>query len=126
MRAPRRPIVTVAAGAPAVAGGRMLADAQDGGGQDGDRGEYHGNRHGRHDRGRHTGNAVLRSTLATMYCGGTAVGTTAPVAFSPGGDARIDQTLATAPRPWLAPALLINPAPAGSAVTGTYIAASGA
>ena len=83
IRAPRRLIVTIAAVAPAVAGGSTLADAHD--------------------------------------------GTTARVAFSPGGDARIDQTLATVPpSPCLAPALLINPAPAGSAVTGTYIAASGA
>jgi hypothetical protein len=65
-----------------------------------------------------------RSSGAT---GGTAVGTTKPVAFSPEGDARIDETLATKPpSPCLAPAVLINPAPAGTAVTGTCIAASGA
>jgi hypothetical protein len=178
MRAPRRLIVTIAAGALAVAGGSTLADAHGGGG-------HHGK-----DRGKHKGNAILRSALfgskttahggptlfgvapggidwvvnghskakvsrdgrvrvrvdglvfaegpnvgkntvpqlaATVYCGGTAVGTTAPVAFSPEGDARIDAKLATAPpSPCLAPAVLINPAPAGSAVTGTYIAASGA
>ena len=190
MRAPRRLIVTIAAGALAVAGGSTLADAYDGGGHVGDGGEHHGNRHGKDDRGRHNGNAVLRSALfgskttahsgptlfgvapggvdwvinrpskgkvsregrvrvrirglvfaegpnagkntvpqlaATVYCGGAAVGTTKPVAFSATGDAFIDETLATAPAsPCLAPALLINPAPAGSAVTGTYIAASGA
>lgn len=187
MRAPRRLIVTVAAGALAVAGGSTLADAHDGGGHEGQGGAHHGKHH---DRGKHKGNAVLRSALfgskttahggpmlfgvapggvdwvvngpskakvsrdgrvrvrveglvfaegpnvgkntvpqlaATVYCGGTAVGTTKPVAFSPEGDARIDETLATPPpSPCLAPAVLINPAPAGTAVTGTYIAASGA
>jgi hypothetical protein len=190
MRAPRRLIVTIAAGALAVAGGSTLADAHDGGGKDGNGGEHHGKRHGRDDRGHHKGNAVLRSALfgskttahggptlfgaapggvdwvingpstakvsrdgrvrvrihglvfaegpnvgkntvpqlaATVYCGGTVVATTAPVAFSPEGNAFIDETLATAPpSPCLAPAVLINPAPAGTAVTATYIAASGA
>jgi hypothetical protein len=190
MRAPRRLIVTIAAGALAVAGGSTLADAHDGGGNGGSGGEHHGKRHGKDDRGRHNRNAILRSALfgskttahggptlfgvapggvdwvingpskakvsrdgrvrvrirglvfaegpnvgkntvpqlaATVYCGGTGVGTTAPVAFSLEGDARIDERLATAlPSPCLVPALLINPAPAGSAVTGTYIAASGA
>lgn len=130
MRAPRHLIVIIAAGARAVAGGSTLADA-------------HGCGHHGKDRGKHKGNAVLRSALlgskttagkntvpqlaATVFCGGAAVGTTAPVAFSPEGDARIDQMLATSPpSPCLAPAVLINPAPAGSAATGTYIAASGA
>ena len=45
MRAPRRLIVTIAAGALAVAGGSTLADAHDGPGQDG-AGEHHGKRHG--------------------------------------------------------------------------------
>ena len=126
-------------------------------------GEHHGKRHGHDDRGRHNGNAVLRSALfgskttahggptlfgvapggidwvingksrakvsrdgrvrvrieglvfaegpnvgkntvpqlaATVYCGGAAVGTTKAVPFSPEGDARIDETLATAlPQP---------------------------
>jgi hypothetical protein len=187
MRAPRRVIVTIAAGALAVAGGSTLADAHDGGGQGG---QHHGKRHGKDDRGQHKGNAVLRSALfgskttahggpplftvapggldwvingpskakvsrdgrvrvrieglvfaegpnvgkntvpqlaATVYCGGTLVGTTKPVAFSGEGDARIDETLATPPpSPCLVPAVLINPAPAGTAVTTTYIAASGA
>jgi hypothetical protein len=62
-----------------------------------------------------------------VHCGGGAVRTTKPVRFSPEGHARIDETLATAPpRPCLVPAVLINPAPAGTAVTTTYIAASGA
>ena len=190
MRAPRRLIVTIAAGALAVAGGSTLADAHDGGGKGGSAGDHHGKPHGKDDRGQHNGNAVLRSTLfgskttahggptlfgvapggvdwvingpskakvnrdgrvrvrirglvfaegpnvgkntlpqlaATVYCGATAVGTTAPVAFSPEGNAFIDETLATAPpSPCLAPAVLINPAPAGTAVTTAYIAASGA
>ena len=190
MRAPRRLIVTIAAGALAVAGGSTLADAHGGGGKgDGDGGGHHGKRHGE-DRGKHNGNALVRSTLfgskttahggptlftvapggvdwvingpsrakvsrdgrvrvrirglvfaegpnvgkntvpmlaATVFCGGAPVGTTKPVPFSPEGDARIDETLATAPpSPCLVPAVLINPAPAGAAVTTTYIAATGA
>jgi hypothetical protein len=50
MRAPRRLIVTIAAGALAVAGGSTLAEAHGGG--------HHGK-----DRGKHKGNAVLRSAL---------------------------------------------------------------
>ena len=57
MRLPRRLIVTIAAGALAVAGGSTLASAHDGGGGE------HGKRHGRDDRGHHNGNAVLRSAL---------------------------------------------------------------
>ena len=53
--------------------------------------------------------------------------TTKPVAFSAPGDAFIDETLATTPpSPCLAPAVLINPASADTAVTTAYIAASGA
>ena len=77
--------------------------------------------------GPNVGKNTVPQLAATVYCGGTAVGTTKPVAFSPEGDARIDETLATAPpSPCLVPAVLINPAPAGTAVTATYIAASGA
>ena len=179
MRVPSRLIVTIAAGALAVAGGSTLADAHDGGGGGG--GKHHGKSKGHDDRGRHNGSAVLGSALfgskttphggptlftvlpggvdwvingpskakvsrdgrvrvrirglvfaegpnvgkntlaqlaATVYCGGTSVGTTKPVPFSPEGDARIDETLATAPpSPCLVPAVLINPAPAGTAVT---------
>ena len=185
MRAPRRLIVTIAAGALAVAGGSTLASAHDGPGHDGGAGK----RHGHDDRGRHHDNAILHSALfgskttahggptlfgvapggidwvingkgkakvnrdgrvrvritglvfaegpnvgkntvpqlaATVYCGGAAAGTTKAVPFSPEGNARIDETLATAPpSPCLAPTVLINPAPAGTPVTGTYIAASG-
>jgi hypothetical protein len=188
MRAPRRLIVTIAAGALAVAGGSTLADAHGGG--NGGNGGNGGEHHGKDDRGRHNGNAILRSTLfgskttahggptlfgvapggvdwvingpsrakvsrdgrvrvriqglvfaegpnvgkntvpqlaATVYCGGAAVGTTKPVAFSATGDAFIDETLATTPpSPCLAPAVLINPASADTAVTTAYIAASGA
>ncbi|HSS58423.1 MAG TPA: hypothetical protein VLK59_10485 [Solirubrobacteraceae bacterium] len=190
MRAPRRLIVTIAAGALAVAGGSTFADAHGGGGNGANGGKHHGKGHGRDDQGRHNGNAILRSALfgskttahggpplfgvapgsvdwvvngpsrakvsrdgrvrvrirglvfaegpnvgkntvpqlaASVYCGGTVVATTKPVAFSPTGDAVIDETLATAlPSPCLTPAVLINPAPAGTAVTATYIAASGA
>ena len=62
MRLPSRLIVTIAAGALAVAGGSTLADAHDGGGH-GNGGDHHGKRHGRDDRGKHNGNAVLRSAL---------------------------------------------------------------
>jgi hypothetical protein len=188
MRVPRGLIVTITAGALAVAGGSTLADAHDGHGHGGG-GDHHGKRHGRDDRGQHNGNAILRSALfgskttahggptlfevppggvdwvingkskakvsrdgrvrvridglvfaegpnigkntvpqlaATVYCGGKAVGTTTPVAFSPEGDARIDETLATAPpSPCLAPTLLINPAQDGTP-GAAYIAASGA
>jgi hypothetical protein len=190
MRVPRRLIVTIAAGALAVAGGSTLADAHHGPGHDGSGNDHHGKRHGRDDRGHHKGGAILRSALfgsktaahggptlfgvapggldwvindkgkakvgrdgrvrvrteglvfaegantgkntvpqlaATVYCGGAAVGTTKAVAFSPEGDAVIEDKLATPPpSPCLAPAVLINPAPAGTPVTGTYIAASGA
>ena len=190
MRTPRRLIVTIAAGALAVASGSTLVDAHDGPGHDEDSGKHHGKRQGHKDRGHHKSNAILRSALfgskttahggptlfgvapggidwvingkskakvsrdgrvrvridglvfaegpnvgkntvpqlaASVYCGGTAVGTTKAVPFSPEGDADIDDTLATAPpSPCLVPALLINPAPTGTPVTGTYIAASGA
>jgi hypothetical protein len=73
------------------------------------------------------GTNPLSNIAATVYCGGTAVGTTSAVPFSTDGDARIDETLATAlPRPCLVPAVLLNPAPGGVVNTGTYIAATGA
>jgi hypothetical protein len=77
--------------------------------------------------GPNVGKNTVPQLAATVYCGGSAAGTTKAVPFSPEGDARIDETLATAPpSPCLAPAVLINPAPTGTPVTGTYIAASGA
>jgi hypothetical protein len=68
----------------------------------------------------------LSNLAATVYCGGTAVGTTSAVPFSREGDARIDESLAAAlPKPCLVPAVLINPAPNGVINTATYIAATG-
>jgi hypothetical protein len=117
MRAPCRLIVTIAAEVLAVASGSTLADAHDGGGNGGDAGEHHGQPHGNDDRGQPTGNAVLRSTLfgsKTAAHGGPTL-----FAVAPGG---VDWV---PPSPCPAPAVLINPAPAGTAVTTTYIAASG-
>jgi hypothetical protein len=72
------------------------------------------------------GTNPLSNIAATVYCGGSAVGTTQAVPFSPEGDARIDETLGTPlPRPCLAPALLLNPAPGGVINAATYIAATG-
>ena len=72
------------------------------------------------------GTNPLSNIAATVYCGDTAVGTTKAVPFSTAGDARIDETLATAlPRPCLAPAVLLNPAPGGAINTTVYIAATG-
>jgi hypothetical protein len=64
---------------------------------------------------------------ATVYCNGTAVGTTKAVPFSGAGDARIFAALGTPlPSPCLAPAVLFNPAAGGVATTTNYIAATGA
>jgi hypothetical protein len=72
------------------------------------------------------GTNPVSNIAATVFCGGTAVGTTAAVPFSTAGDARIDATLTAAlPSPCLAPAVLLNPAPNGTVAAGTYIAASG-
>jgi hypothetical protein len=72
------------------------------------------------------GTNPLSNIAATVYCGGTAVGTQA-ASFSPAGDARIDDTLATPlPSPCLAPAVLLNPAAGGVITTTAYIAATGA
>jgi hypothetical protein len=72
------------------------------------------------------GTNPLSNLAATVYCGGTAVGTTSAVPFSMDGDARIDEQLASAlPKPCLVPAVLINPAPNGVIAAGTYIAATG-
>jgi hypothetical protein len=73
------------------------------------------------------GTNPLSNIAATVFCSGSAVGTTQAVPFSPTGDARIDETLATPlSRPCLAPAVLLNPAPGGAINAGTYIAATGA
>jgi hypothetical protein len=72
------------------------------------------------------GTNPLSNLAATVYCGGAAVGTTSAVPFSTDGDARIDEKLATPlPRPCLAPAVLLNPAPGGVVNTTVYIAATG-
>ena len=72
------------------------------------------------------GTNPISNIAATVFCGGTAVGTTPAVPFSTAGDARIDATLQTAlPSPCLAPAVLLNPAPNGAVAAGTYIAATG-
>jgi hypothetical protein len=72
------------------------------------------------------GTNPISNIAATVFCGGTAVGTTAAVPFTPDGDARIDATLtAPVPSPCLAPAVLLNPAPGGTVIAATYIAATG-
>jgi hypothetical protein len=73
-----------------------------------------------------SGTNPLSDIAATVFCGGTAVGTTHAVPFSTAGDARIDEKLATPlPMPCLVPAVLLNPAPGGAIAAGTYIAATG-
>jgi hypothetical protein len=73
------------------------------------------------------GTNPVSNIAATVFCNGSAVGTTHAVPFSPAGNARIEEKLATAlPSPCLAPAVLLNPAPGGTIATGTYIAATGA
>ena len=72
------------------------------------------------------GTNPVSNLAATVFCNGSAVGTTHAVPFSPAGDARIEDTLATPlPSPCLVPAVLLNPAPGGTIATGTYIAATG-
>jgi hypothetical protein len=72
------------------------------------------------------GTNPLSGIAATVYCGGTAVGTTRAVPFSPAGDARIEDRLsAKLPEPCLVPAVLLNPAPNGVVNTAAYIAATG-
>lgn len=72
------------------------------------------------------GTNPLPGIAATVYCGGTAVGTTKTVPFSPRGDARIEDRLGSAlPSPCLAPAVLLNPQLGGAVNPGVYIAATG-
>jgi hypothetical protein len=72
------------------------------------------------------GTNPVSNLAATVFCNGSAVGTTHAVPFSPAGNARIEDTLATPlPSPCLVPAVLLNPAPGGTIATGTYIAATG-
>jgi hypothetical protein len=72
------------------------------------------------------GTNPVSNLAATVFCNGSAVGTTHAVPFSSAGGARIEDTLATPlPSPCLVPAVLLNPAPDGTIATGTYIAATG-
>jgi hypothetical protein len=72
------------------------------------------------------GTNPLPGIAATVFCGGTAVGTTKTVPFSPAGDARIADRLATPlPSPCLVPAVLLNPQIGGAVNRGVYIAATG-
>lgn len=64
---------------------------------------------------------------ASVFCDGAAVATTAPVAFSSGGDAHIHACV-TLPGFCAAPAILLNPATSGSTsgvLTAVYIAFDG-
>jgi hypothetical protein len=72
------------------------------------------------------GTNPLNGIAATVYCGGTAVGTTKSYAFSTAGDAKFEARVAKAlPSPCLAPAVLLNPAPNGAVNAAVYIAATG-
>jgi hypothetical protein len=71
------------------------------------------------------GTNPLNGIAATVYCGGTAVGTTKAYAFSTDGDAKFEARVAKQlPSPCLAPAVLLNPAPNGAVNTAAYIAAT--
>ena len=71
------------------------------------------------------GTNPLPGIAATVFCGGTAVGTTQAVPFSRAGDARIEDRVAPLPTPCLAPAVLLNPQINGAINRGIYIAATG-
>jgi hypothetical protein len=72
-----------------------------------------------------TGTNPVNGIAATVYCGGTAVGTTKAYPFSADGDAKFEARVAKSlPSPCLAPAVLLNPAPNGT-VAAAYIAATG-
>lgn len=72
------------------------------------------------------GTNPISNIAATVYCGGTAVGTTEAVKFTTDGDARIDDRLdKRLPDPCLVPAVLLNPAPGGVINQTLYIAATG-
>ena len=72
------------------------------------------------------GTNPLPGIAATVFCGGTAVGTTRTVPFSPAGDARIEDRLAgRIPSPCVVPAVLLNPQQGAAVNTGVYIAATG-
>jgi hypothetical protein len=71
------------------------------------------------------GTNPLPGIAATVFCGGKAVGTTAPVPFSPAGDARIEDRVAKLPQPCLVPAVLLNPRIGAAVNPAIYIAATG-
>ncbi len=72
-----------------------------------------------------TGTNPVNGIAATVYCGGSAVGTTKAYPFSADGDAKFEARLPKSlPSPCLAPAVLLNPAPNGT-VAAAYIAATG-
>jgi hypothetical protein len=61
------------------------------------------------------GTNPVNGIAATVYCGGTAVGSTKAYAFSADGDAKFEARVAKKlPSPCLAPAVLLNPAPNGA------------
>jgi hypothetical protein len=62
------------------------------------------------------------AVMASLYCGGKAVGTTAPAPLSPEGDAEIRDTIAAAPEKCEAPTVFVHPA--GRPLT--YFAVTGA
>jgi hypothetical protein len=72
------------------------------------------------------GTNPVNGIAATVYCGGTAVGTTKAYAFSADGDAKFEARVAKKlPSPCLAPAVVLNPAPNGTVAPAVYIAATG-
>jgi hypothetical protein len=68
------------------------------------------------------GVGTVQTVTASLFCNGESVGETAPVPLSADGDAEIEDTIAGAPDPCLAPAILVHP----NCGQGTYIAATGA
>jgi len=73
-----------------------------------------------------TGVNPLSGIAATVYCNGTAVGTTKAYPFSPDGNAKFEARLAKKlPSPCLVPAVLLNPAPNGTVNAAAYIGATG-
>ncbi len=74
-----------------------------------------------------TGTNPLNGIAATVYCNGTAVGSTKSYPFSPDGNAKFEARVAKKlPSPCLVPAVLLNPAPNGAVNSAAYIAATGA
>jgi hypothetical protein len=55
------------------------------------------------------GTAGIPAVTASLYCGGTLVGTTAAAPLSPEGDAEIRDMIAAAPDPCLVPTVFVSP-----------------